>query len=168
VRSRRACRRREPPRRSGRLVEQLGHDADATEPLGARPIDDLGYLEVGPAGEGIDLGDEEPIARAPGSQVQAHRTEPRSIGEHGVEEWTEGREADAAGDDDDVPVEGGLHGPASSEWAAQGNLSTRLETGQRGCRGSGRPDRQIEAIYTFISAVPCLEGGPGEPANRCH
>jgi len=29
-------------------------------------------------------------------------------------------------------------------------------------------DRQIEAIYTFISAVPCLEGGPGEPANRCH
>lgn len=28
-------------------------------------------------------------------------------------------------------------------------------------------DRQIEAIYTFISAIPCLEGGPGEPANRC-
>ena len=29
-------------------------------------------------------------------------------------------------------------------------------------------DRQITAIYTFISSIPCLEGGPGEPANRCH
>ncbi len=29
-------------------------------------------------------------------------------------------------------------------------------------------DRQLEAIYTFLSAIPCLEGGPGEPANRCH
>ena len=29
-------------------------------------------------------------------------------------------------------------------------------------------DRQIEAIYTFLRAIPCLEGGPGEPANRCH
>ncbi len=29
-------------------------------------------------------------------------------------------------------------------------------------------DRQLEAIYTYLSAVPCLEGGPGEPANRCH
>jgi hypothetical protein len=28
-------------------------------------------------------------------------------------------------------------------------------------------DRQLEAIYTFLSAIPCLEGGPGEPANRC-
>jgi hypothetical protein len=29
-------------------------------------------------------------------------------------------------------------------------------------------DRQITAIYTFLSAIQCLEGGPGEPANRCH
>jgi hypothetical protein len=29
-------------------------------------------------------------------------------------------------------------------------------------------DRQLAAIYTYLSAVPCLEGGPGEPANRCH
>ena len=28
-------------------------------------------------------------------------------------------------------------------------------------------DRQLEAIYTFLSAIPCLEGGPGGPANRC-
>jgi hypothetical protein len=28
-------------------------------------------------------------------------------------------------------------------------------------------DRQLTAIYTYLSAVPCLEGGPGEPANRC-
>ena len=28
-------------------------------------------------------------------------------------------------------------------------------------------DRQLTAIYTFLSAIPCLEGGPGEPANRC-
>ncbi|HEV8413858.1 MAG TPA: hypothetical protein VGQ49_09710 [Bryobacteraceae bacterium] len=28
-------------------------------------------------------------------------------------------------------------------------------------------DRQLEAIYTFLSAIPCLEGGPGEPPNRC-
>lgn len=28
-------------------------------------------------------------------------------------------------------------------------------------------DRQITAIYTYLSAIPCLEGGPGEPASRC-
>jgi hypothetical protein len=28
-------------------------------------------------------------------------------------------------------------------------------------------DRQLDAIYAFLSAIPCLEGGPGEPANRC-
>jgi hypothetical protein len=29
-------------------------------------------------------------------------------------------------------------------------------------------DRQLAAIYIYLSAIPCLEGGPGEPANRCH
>jgi mono/diheme cytochrome c family protein len=28
-------------------------------------------------------------------------------------------------------------------------------------------DRQIIAIYNYLSAIPCLEGGPGEPASRC-
>jgi hypothetical protein len=28
-------------------------------------------------------------------------------------------------------------------------------------------DRQITAIYTFLSAIPCLEGGPGEKPGRC-
>jgi hypothetical protein len=28
-------------------------------------------------------------------------------------------------------------------------------------------DRDIAAIYEYLSAIPCLEGGPGEPANRC-
>ncbi len=28
-------------------------------------------------------------------------------------------------------------------------------------------DRQITAIYTFLSAIPCLEGGPGELPHRC-
>ena len=28
-------------------------------------------------------------------------------------------------------------------------------------------DRQLTAIYVYLSAVPCLEGGPGEPAHRC-
>ena len=28
-------------------------------------------------------------------------------------------------------------------------------------------DRQIIAIYNYLSSIPCLEGGPGEPANRC-
>lgn len=28
-------------------------------------------------------------------------------------------------------------------------------------------DRFLEAIYTYLSAVPCVEGGPGVPANRC-
>jgi hypothetical protein len=28
-------------------------------------------------------------------------------------------------------------------------------------------DRQLTAIYTYLSAVPCLEGGPGEPPRRC-
>jgi hypothetical protein len=29
-------------------------------------------------------------------------------------------------------------------------------------------DRQLAAIYTYLSTIPCLEGGPGEPPNRCH
>ncbi|MBZ5603088.1 MAG: PKD domain-containing protein [Acidobacteriia bacterium] len=32
---------------------------------------------------------------------------------------------------------------------------------------SNLTDRDIQAIYTYMTAVPCLEGGPGEPANRC-
>jgi len=28
-------------------------------------------------------------------------------------------------------------------------------------------DRQITAIYTYLSAIQCLEGGPGEKPNRC-
>src|SRR5262249_21758107 len=28
-------------------------------------------------------------------------------------------------------------------------------------------DRQITAIYTYLSAVQCLEGGPGEKPGRC-
>ncbi len=28
-------------------------------------------------------------------------------------------------------------------------------------------DRQLTAMYTYLSVVPCLEGGPGEPAHRC-
>jgi hypothetical protein len=28
-------------------------------------------------------------------------------------------------------------------------------------------DRQLTAIYTYLSAIPCLEGGPGEPSPRC-
>ena len=28
-------------------------------------------------------------------------------------------------------------------------------------------DRQLTAIYTYLTTIPCLEGGPGEPANRC-
>jgi hypothetical protein len=28
-------------------------------------------------------------------------------------------------------------------------------------------ERQLVAIYTYLSAVPCVEGGPGEPPNRC-
>ena len=25
-------------------------------------------------------------------------------------------------------------------------------------------DRQLTAVYTYLSAIPCLEGGPGEPS----
>jgi hypothetical protein len=28
-------------------------------------------------------------------------------------------------------------------------------------------DRQIIAIYNYLSSIPCLEGGPNEPAHRC-
>src|SRR5689334_10505189 len=28
-------------------------------------------------------------------------------------------------------------------------------------------DRQITAIYTYLSAIPCLDGGPGEKPGRC-
>lgn len=29
-------------------------------------------------------------------------------------------------------------------------------------------DRQLTALYVYLSAVPCLEGPAGEPPNRCH
>ena len=28
-------------------------------------------------------------------------------------------------------------------------------------------DRQLTAIYTYLTTIPCLVGGPDEPANRC-
>jgi hypothetical protein len=28
-------------------------------------------------------------------------------------------------------------------------------------------DHEIEAMYEYLSAIPCVEGGPGEPPNRC-
>ena len=28
-------------------------------------------------------------------------------------------------------------------------------------------EHDLRAIYEYLSAIPCLEGGPGEPANRC-
>ena len=28
-------------------------------------------------------------------------------------------------------------------------------------------DHTLRAIYEYLSAIPCLEGGPGVPANRC-
>jgi hypothetical protein len=28
-------------------------------------------------------------------------------------------------------------------------------------------DRYIEAIYEYLRSIPCVEGGPGVPANRC-
>src|SRR6202521_1597006 len=28
-------------------------------------------------------------------------------------------------------------------------------------------DHDLRAIYEYLSSIPCLEGGPGEPANRC-
>ena len=32
---------------------------------------------------------------------------------------------------------------------------------------SNMTDHDLLAIYTYLSAIPCVEGGPGEPANRC-
>ena len=28
-------------------------------------------------------------------------------------------------------------------------------------------DRYIEAVYEYLRAIPCIEGGPGMPASRC-
>ncbi len=28
-------------------------------------------------------------------------------------------------------------------------------------------NHDLRAVYEYISSIPCLEGGPGEPANRC-
>jgi hypothetical protein len=33
---------------------------------------------------------------------------------------------------------------------------------------SNMTDRDLMAIYEYLSAIPCVEGGPGEPPNRCH
>lgn len=32
---------------------------------------------------------------------------------------------------------------------------------------SNMTDTDLRAMYEYLSAIPCLEGGPGEPANRC-
>ena len=29
-------------------------------------------------------------------------------------------------------------------------------------------EHDLRAIYEYLSSIPCLEGGPGEPANRCN
>jgi hypothetical protein len=29
-------------------------------------------------------------------------------------------------------------------------------------------DRDLRAIYEYLGAIPCVEGGPGEPVNRCN
>jgi len=29
-------------------------------------------------------------------------------------------------------------------------------------------DRDLRSVYEYLSAIPCVEGGPGEPANRCN
>ena len=28
-------------------------------------------------------------------------------------------------------------------------------------------ERDLRAVYEYLSAIPCVEGGPGEPPNRC-
>jgi hypothetical protein len=28
-------------------------------------------------------------------------------------------------------------------------------------------DRALRAIYEYLTAIPCIEGGPGQPPNRC-
>jgi hypothetical protein len=28
-------------------------------------------------------------------------------------------------------------------------------------------DQDLQAIYEYLSAVPCVEGGPGVPPSRC-
>ena len=28
-------------------------------------------------------------------------------------------------------------------------------------------DRELDAIFAYLSSIPCIEGGPGEKANRC-
>lgn len=32
---------------------------------------------------------------------------------------------------------------------------------------SNMTDHDLQAIYAYLSAIPCVEGGPGEPAHRC-
>lgn len=29
-------------------------------------------------------------------------------------------------------------------------------------------DHDLEAVYEYLSAIPCVEGGPGMPPERCH
>jgi hypothetical protein len=32
---------------------------------------------------------------------------------------------------------------------------------------AGMTDRDLASIYEYLAAIPCVEGGPNEPANRC-
>src|SRR5512141_63725 len=77
------------------VVEQLGDDADLALPFRPGTVDVL-------------LGLEQPVARGPRAEVQPDGAEARALGHDRVDQGPERCEADATGDDDDIPPDGSL------------------------------------------------------------
>ena len=97
----------------------MGDDADPAEPIRPTPVDDLGELEVGTTSERRHLGHEQPIMWRAGPEVDADRPEPMAIAHDVLDDRSQWRQPDAAGDDHDVAAIGRLDRPGSAERSAQ-------------------------------------------------
>ncbi len=98
-------------------------------------------------GQPPDLGDEQPVGRGPGPEVEPDRADRVAPGEAGVDERPERREPDPAGDDDDV-VAGQSPRPASRDRAdpagrcvepRSSSVIARVAGPRPGSSGRGRP-----------------------------
>ena len=108
-----------------RAVEQLGHDADPSQPLRVRRgRPSAPTSRSGRPSKRRELVDEQAVARGPGAVHQPDDPEPIAVREDRVDERSKRREPDTARDDDDVPIDGRRR-PASRGRAGHGPRASR-------------------------------------------
>ena len=161
----------------GRTVEQLGHDPDPAEPVRPGPIDGLLDLDVVRGRRGgrprrRTAG--RPGVRAPrNSRIVADRV---ASGQAGVDERSERREPDPAGDDDDVAA-GRLARPASHGRAGRAGRASSPRSRPVRARVAGpaarmvrsrpsRRNREIEIGRREKAGRAAITNWPGRPASR--